>query len=222
MIPRLQQTAGLQRLREQRIPQRARAKAKVAQEAQDHVHSCLMAVLHMMMTSAPFVLPTSQANASSKDPRENGALVDIINVTRKVAIGQSRITYATIPTEGVRRAFHWCKIQMFHYLWRFLRDEGPFLVRLHRGVFQVLSIDQDGSKAVVPMITLDLTTSSGQAILWDILQSPNLLRIHLGLPCGTASLARERPVSEALRAQGAPKPAAVTFGDVPSWASKLE
>ena len=91
-----------------------------------------------------------------------------------------------------------------------------------QGVFQVLSIDHDGSKAVVPMITLDLTTSSGQAILWDILQSPNLLRIHLGLPCGTASLARERSVSEALRAQGAPKPAAVTFGDVPSWASKLE
>ena len=103
-----------------------------------------------------------------------------------------------------------------------MRDEGPFLVRLHRGVFQVLSIDHDGSKAVVPMITLDLTTSSGQAILWDILQSPNLSRIHLGLPCGTASLARERSVSEALRAQGAPKPAAVTFGDVPSWASKLE
>ena len=62
------------------------------------------------------------------------------------------------------------------------------------------------AKAVVPMITLDLTTSSGQAILWDILQSPNLLGIHLGLPCGTASLARERPVSEALRAQGAPNP----------------
>ena len=72
--------------------------------------------------------------------------------------------------------------------------------------FSVLSIDHDGSKAVVPMITLDLTTSSGQAILWDILQSPNLLGIHLGLPCGTASLARERPVSEALRAQGAPNP----------------
>ena len=57
--------------------------------------------------------------------------------------------------------------------------------------FSVLSIDHDGSKAVVPMVTLDLTTSSGQAILWDILQSPNLLGIHLGLPCGTASLARQ-------------------------------
>ena len=56
------------------------------------------------------------------------------------------------------------------------------------------------------MITLDLTTPSGQAILWDILQSPNLLGIHLGLPCGTASLARERPVSKALQAQGAPNP----------------
>ena len=222
MTLRLQQTASLQRWREQSSPQRAKAKAKAAQEAQDHVHSYQMAVSHMMMTSGHFVLPTSQASASSRGPRENGALVDITSATRKVAIGQSRITYATIQTEGVRRAFHWCKIQMFHYLWRFLRDEGPFLVRLHRGVFQVLSIDHDGSKAVVPMITLDLTTSSGQAILWDILQSPNLSRIHLGLPCGTASLARERSVSEALRAQGAPKPAAVTFGDVPSWASKLE
>ena len=97
-------------MREQRMPQRARAKAKVAQEAQDHVHSCLMAVLHMMMTSAPFVLPTSQANASSKDPRENGALVDIINVTRKVAIGPSRFTYATTQTDGVRMTFHFCRI----------------------------------------------------------------------------------------------------------------
>lgn len=63
----------------------------------------------------------------------------------------------------------------------------------------VLSVGHENSGAVVPIVTLDLTTQSGVAILWDILSCPSLMAIHLGLPCGTASLARERPVSEALR-----------------------
>eukprot|EP00435_Cladocopium_sp_Y103_P015220 s5327_g3.t1 len=72
--------------------------------------------------------------------------------------------------------------------------------------FSVLSIDHEGNNSIVPIVQLDLTSDSGQQILWDILQSPNLLGIHLGLPCGTASRAREKPVSQALRAQGAPNP----------------
>ena len=93
-----------------------------------------LAVSHMTMTSGPFVLPTSQASASSKGPRESGALVDITSATRKVAIRQSRITFATTQTEGAWKTFHKCKTQMFHYLWKFLRGEGPY--RLRRQVFQ--------------------------------------------------------------------------------------
>ena len=72
--------------------------------------------------------------------------------------------------------------------------------------FSVLSIDHESEGALVPMVTLDLTSSSGQQILWDVLASPSLLGVHMGLPCGTASLAREKPVSATLQAQGAPNP----------------
>jgi hypothetical protein len=72
--------------------------------------------------------------------------------------------------------------------------------------FTVLSIDHDASAATVPMVLLDLTTKTGEAILWDILSSNNVLGVHMGLPCGTASLARERPVAASLRALGVPNP----------------
>ena len=39
----------------------------------------------------------------------------------------------------------------------------------------------------------------------------NVAAAHLGLPCGTASLARERPVAKNLVLQGAPKPASTTL-----------
>lgn len=72
--------------------------------------------------------------------------------------------------------------------------------------FQVISIDLDSNNAHAPIATLDLTTSSGQRILWDILKSPNVFAIHMGLPCGTSSRARERPISKALIAAGVPQP----------------
>ena len=72
--------------------------------------------------------------------------------------------------------------------------------------FSVLSIDHESNGALVPIVTLDLTSNSGQSILWDVLASPNLLGVHMGLPCGTASRAREKPVSAQLQAQGAPNP----------------
>ena len=72
--------------------------------------------------------------------------------------------------------------------------------------FSVLSIDHENNGAVVPLVMLDLTTPSGVKILWDILASPSLMAIHVGLPCGTASRARDRPVAPALIAQGAPNP----------------
>ena len=72
--------------------------------------------------------------------------------------------------------------------------------------FSVLSIDHESNGALVPIVTLDLTSNSGQSILWDVLASPNLLGVHMGLPCGTAGRAREKPVSAQLQAQGAPNP----------------
>ena len=45
------------------------------------------------------------------------------------------------------------------------------------------------------------------------LQHPRLFSVHFGLPCGTASRARERPVSEELRAQGVPSPLQLRSAD---------
>ena len=81
--------------------------------------------------------------------------------------------------------------------------------------FAVLSIDHENNNAEVPIVSLDLTTPSGVAILWDILSSPSLMAIHLGLPCGTASLARERPVSKTLQEQGAQNPPPLRSAEYP-------
>jgi len=83
--------------------------------------------------------------------------------------------------------------------------------------FSVLSVDHEGNNPVVPLVQLDLTTESGETILWDMLDSKQLVAVHLGLPCGTASLARarERPVSQMLQSQGAPNPPPLRSAECP-------
>ena len=81
--------------------------------------------------------------------------------------------------------------------------------------FSVLSIDHEATGASVPIVQLDLTSSSGTAILWDILSSENILAVHLGIPCGTASRARERPVAPALQAMGVPNPPPLRSAEFP-------
>ena len=83
--------------------------------------------------------------------------------------------------------------------------------------FSVLSVDHEGNNPVVLLVQLDLTTESGETILWDMLDSKQLVAVHLGLPCGTASLARarERPVSQMLQSQGAPNPPPLRSAECP-------
>ena len=89
-----------------------------------------------------------------------------------------------------------------------------------------MSIDHESNDAAVPVINLDLTTTSGVEILWDILSSESLLGVHMGLPCGTASLARERPVAAHLQAMGVPNPpplrSAQFHWDSPVWGSSIK
>ena len=81
--------------------------------------------------------------------------------------------------------------------------------------FSVLSIDHESGASVVPIVQLDLTSPGGEAILWDMLESQQLLGVHLGLPCGTASRARERPVAPHLQKQGVPNPPPLRSADHP-------
>ena len=70
----------------------------------------------------------------------------------------------------------------------------------------MVSIDHEVVHPFAPIVPLDLTSPSGVKILWDILLSPGLEAVHLGLPCGTSSRARERPLPMALKLAGVPEP----------------
>ena len=65
--------------------------------------------------------------------------------------------------------------------------------------FEVVSVDHEVDAPYAPVVSLDLTTESGQKILMDITSSRRLAAIHFGLPCGTASKARDRPISQELQ-----------------------
>ena len=62
------------------------------------------------------------------------------------------------------------------------------------------------SKPVTPYVEMDLSTSQGQIAVEALLQENKPHAVHAGPPCGTASRARERPISPALLKQGAPCP----------------
>ena len=70
----------------------------------------------------------------------------------------------------------------------------------------MVSVDHEVVHPFAPIVPLDLSSQSGVKILWNILSSPGLVAIHLGLPCGTSSRARERPLPMALKLAGVPEP----------------
>ena len=87
--------------------------------------------------------------------------------------------------------------------------------------FEVLSIDHVSDSPMAPIVVLDLTTSAGQTILWEIPASDRLFSAHLGLPCGTSSKARERPVPERLRRMGVPSPKPLRSAEYPMGVPQL-
>ena len=93
--------------------------------------------------------------------------------------------------------------------------KATFSRALIQSGFEVLSIDHVSESPMAPIVTLDLTTTSGQAILWEILSSDRLFAAHMGLPCGTSSRARERPVPEHLRRMGVPSPKPLRSAEFP-------
>lgn len=65
--------------------------------------------------------------------------------------------------------------------------------------FETISIDHQVVSPLSPILVLDLTTTDGKQILFSILEQPRLLAVHMGLPCGTASRARDRPIPAKLQ-----------------------
>ena len=74
--------------------------------------------------------------------------------------------------------------------------------------FGVVAIDHSYNKHVpcVPLCLLDLTSQAAQQCLMSRWDSAPPAFVHIGLPCGTSSLAREKPIAAHLRAAGAPTP----------------
>ena len=54
----------------------------------------------------------------------------------------------------------------------------------------------------VERMSLDLTTDEGQSCLMKLLTELKPAAIHVALPCGTGSRARERPIASHLFAKG--------------------
>ena len=81
--------------------------------------------------------------------------------------------------------------------------------------FEVISIDHVSDSPMAPIVVLDLTTPSGQKILWEILASDRLWAAHMGLPCGTSSRARDRPIAMNLQRLGVPSPKPLRSADHP-------
>ena len=70
--------------------------------------------------------------------------------------------------------------------------------------FEVVSVDHEEDTSFASVLSLDLSTKSGQRIFMEILSSKRLVAVHFGLPCGTASKARDRPISQELQRQRVP------------------
>ena len=81
--------------------------------------------------------------------------------------------------------------------------------------FEVVSVDHEVDTPFAPVVSLDLSSETGQRILKQILSSKRLVAIHFGLPCGTASKARDRPISQELQRQGVPSPAPLRSAEYP-------
>lgn len=74
--------------------------------------------------------------------------------------------------------------------------------------FDAVGIDHTKNRHAckAPCVLLDLSTEHGQQICLLAINSGRLFYLHAGVPCGTASKAREKKVPAHLKAQGAPEP----------------
>ncbi|CAE7784909.1 unnamed protein product [Symbiodinium sp. CCMP2592] len=98
-----------------------------------------------------------------------------------------------------------------------VRDSRPWAMEVFAGSavlskawiragFRVLAIDICVRGAQVPIAPLDLTSASGLKIFWDLVAKLQPEAIHVGVPCGTASRAREKRLPANVVTAGAPEP----------------
>lgn len=76
------------------------------------------------------------------------------------------------------------------------------------GLASSFGTDKTRVKAcMAPLVTTDLTTPEGEALLWSCLSNPYVFGVFLAPPCGSASRARQIPLRNKFRTrQQGPRP----------------
>lgn len=90
----------------------------------------------------------------------------------------------------------------------FCSSSASLSAEAQRRGFQVFPIDHGGNRFRVKASTLsiDLASLDNIPLVTTMIEFIQPAWIHLGMPCGTSSRAREKPLSPALIAEGAPQP----------------
>lgn len=83
--------------------------------------------------------------------------------------------------------------------------------------FEVLPVDHDGCEhqPLTPLLFADLRDAHAQQMLFQRLTTHTPCCIHIAMPCGTGSRARERPIPEAKRKMGVPQPPPLRSAEYP-------
>ena len=85
------------------------------------------------------------------------------------------------------------------YAFELFAGKGSLSRALRQAGFKVLSFDHSHCDSQVPLVQLDLASRSGQDVLWGLLTTSPPFALHLGVPCGTSSQARGRPLVNGAR-----------------------
>ena len=97
----------------------------------------------------------------------------------------------------------------------FCAGSASLSAAMMRAGFHAMPVDFAGNKFTpkVKSIEIDLASQDGKQLATEMVDNVQPFSVHLGLPCGTCSRARELPVSSRLRAKGAPQPPPLRDGE---------
>ncbi len=85
---------------------------------------------------------------------------------------------------------------------------GTLTAEFRRAGFDGIAIDWSRNRFFkrAPTMVIDLSSAEGLHLVLGLISSYDVIFVHAGVPCGTCSRAREKPIPMHLRKQGAPEP----------------